>query len=924
MSELIHISSEYDLIQTITEMGKNYFGEDLSTQRIGMFGLLTESLAHMYGSSLYDSSVRANEYLPKTAMKRSTLEYAAYKIGLKIPNATPTSIHTFLGVKSDDIINFGKVVSTNPKTYKLVLEKDLVITINNYVFKPEYDIELTALWSEETSQYVYSTRYLGYGDTDVTSTTDYVYPEMNVSEDIQHEHIPCYRTGNKTKVVLFRVQLKQLTKTKHDYVVTENDTISLTGIDFDYTNQFSYFNIYYKESDSSTFTFMKAVPKYDTDYYEENVIYYEVLYDEHKVRFDFTGFQPQYNSTFRIEIFSTLGSEVNDLEYVGNGSDIQCKIDSPDSRHTYSGISLACIPFYTNQTGADNLDMDGLRSYVIKNTPLLNAVITENDIGTFLNVMDGINEYYIRKVRSDLVNMVFDINSKIKTKDGGVIPSRCVNVDAPRSLGTFWSSGTELEPTQRYCSPYNLAYTDAGIQVYSSNIGASPRMTCVDTDTTSPINFRIDHVDITRNIQSDTYKMTVNVMTDGDYHKALKTVAGPDGNVTYVNTGNVKKVIILRGFVYENNATNIVKGIFDFEFKSYSDDIFVFEADLKVDPYMDSDNNTILRLKGMNLYNPTDINAGASDINMDKEFIIDGALYDTDGIDIDPQQFRFGIGCYYLEYAETEDFEYVNDSRLLVNKIGTGSNAVFTAVTGGVPGSTNLYPMYTGICEYNAGTDNFRYRLCDVYSNTSSLIDLYVDMTDIIRIDISTDDPAQMLDVPCVEIASLDEYEERLRDIIFDSRDLLSQVKGKLLNNFDTDYRFFNTSGPSNYFTIAFSNGSNAVNIGDLELSVVVYAGLTENYATLDTAKLLELKQCIKKHIEQIFANSENNKLYMGNVLTNVMNDMSEYIKYIELESINGFQSQYRLIQYNAPTSTDAYVSEFISVPLDNIVVNIE
>ena len=34
MSELIHISSEYDLIQTITEMGKNYFGEDLSTQRI--------------------------------------------------------------------------------------------------------------------------------------------------------------------------------------------------------------------------------------------------------------------------------------------------------------------------------------------------------------------------------------------------------------------------------------------------------------------------------------------------------------------------------------------------------------------------------------------------------------------------------------------------------------------------------------------------------------------------------------------------------------------------------------------------------------------------------------------------------------------------------------------------------------------------
>ena len=40
---LINISSEYDMLSIMRNIGRNYFGDDISEQRIGMFGHLTES-----------------------------------------------------------------------------------------------------------------------------------------------------------------------------------------------------------------------------------------------------------------------------------------------------------------------------------------------------------------------------------------------------------------------------------------------------------------------------------------------------------------------------------------------------------------------------------------------------------------------------------------------------------------------------------------------------------------------------------------------------------------------------------------------------------------------------------------------------------------------------------------------------------------
>ena len=41
--KITKIASSYDMVSIMRDIGANYFGSDLSEQRIGMFGYLTES-----------------------------------------------------------------------------------------------------------------------------------------------------------------------------------------------------------------------------------------------------------------------------------------------------------------------------------------------------------------------------------------------------------------------------------------------------------------------------------------------------------------------------------------------------------------------------------------------------------------------------------------------------------------------------------------------------------------------------------------------------------------------------------------------------------------------------------------------------------------------------------------------------------------
>ena len=182
MSDTItKIASEYDMIEIMQNIGAEYFGSDLSQQRVGMFGYLTESMAHMFGAAILDSSARANEYNTATAQRLETLLYEASMYGVDVNNAVPETMSAYIGIQTSNIINpphqggFAKqdkdINNEKHPICTLVLEKDTVINIANYDFMFEYDIQIKATWSGTANKYMYSVKYLTEGDIDNTSTT---------------------------------------------------------------------------------------------------------------------------------------------------------------------------------------------------------------------------------------------------------------------------------------------------------------------------------------------------------------------------------------------------------------------------------------------------------------------------------------------------------------------------------------------------------------------------------------------------------------------------------------------------------------------------------------------------------------------------------------------------------------------------------
>ena len=455
------ISSEYDMVSIMQDIGKSYFGSDLSTQRVGMFGFLTESMAHMFGAAVLDSSIRSKEYNTATAQRMETLLYEAAALKLEVSNAIPTTMTAYIGMKTSNIINqpmqggYGTKISdsnadSDHPTYVVVIEKDTVVNIANYDFMFEYDIQVKAIWSQTNNKYMYAVTYLTEGDIDVTSLTgEYKYPKANTLTKLNNVYIPSYVTTKDNEGILyFKVDLKQMSKVEDYYTVIKNDMISLTGIEFLYNNMLSHFNIYYRPNNREEWQYVKAVSVYDTAEYDETVVRYEIIHDESKIKININDFTPDYNSEFRIDMYTTLGETTNGLVYSGNGSDIVITLTSLDERHSYAGLELACVPIITLNDGKDVPNMEEVRQRVINMKASLNSIDSEYDLYNFMKSNDGINDYVFIKKRSDAKERRYATFTIPRMESKDIIPSSTLNLCIPldkdlynKDLGTELSSG---------------------------------------------------------------------------------------------------------------------------------------------------------------------------------------------------------------------------------------------------------------------------------------------------------------------------------------------------------------------------------------------------------------------------------------------------------------------------------------------------
>lgn len=868
------ISSEYDMIEKFTEIASNYFGEDISKQRIGMFGYVTESMAKTFNSVLMDSYFRSKEFHSITARRIQTLMMDASTLKIDASAAVPATMDTFISIETNDIFKKGIMTGDD---YSFVIDKDTVVNILGYEFMLEYDINIIS--RKVGNNYTYSTQFV---TDDSFAISELKNPYLLNTRSIQ----------DGRELLMIRTPLRQMTKLYKYHVVMDNDEINLTGVEFPYEGQVAYFNIYYREPNKTKFELVDKHYVYDQSVPTTRYLLYDNDTEEKTIRIYSDSFIPKFNSEIRLDIYTTTGNSGN-FEYQGDDNDISVSLKSYNDSRDYIGVELACVPIGPSVGGKDVKSLDELRHEVINRKATLGGFDTYYDLMKYFNEYDGLNNVIFIEKRSDVIERRFTSYMIPRQINGDIIPTSTLslklNVDdfdnyypqtyrrvlKANNTFTLMDESTDIvvknnlseehydeleNDTSKllFGMPYLMVVNESPMFVsfYKNSINNRFYMVpkYINDDVTT--HFVVNFMRVNRNpiIGDDSYSININVMPSGD----INHIVDENGDI-------IEDSIIISGFVYVDDN---IKYYFNFDILEYNADgnYFVAEAKVKTDDYLSPQNDVEII---DSLYEPKSLDFKNS------------ALIPATDLEI-------GIAIY--------------------NKIDD----------------------YTGPHNYpNILPDNMSdYVITNIYVNTHELCSLYTDMTDVVKSTVVYDGEYLLSEIPLVRRSHLEQHSARISDVINMSKVRLDELSRLITNNFSIDYKFFKTYGQSSYFYIG--HGENKQILDRLDLSLKFKAYVQPIIQILDNELLLILKTRIKQLIESLNIDSNDYTIFISNVITTMENEYSEYLLSLDLVNINEYGDNLRVIRYERPDfnmmSSDElrkYVPEYINVALENIEIEL-
>jgi len=409
----------------INEIAPKYFDDDfdeISKNRIGIFGMVAETMATLYENAIVNNAIKSRERLTITASKHTLMQEASAYPELVIPHANPANINVSIGVPINYIESKFAVDSSN---VNFVLHKDTLITISNIPFMLPYTVNI--LGRKVNGQFSYSVQYTLDGENPISNITNPFLITQNLIIDGE-------------RFLFFNTNLIQVSKKYDTYNITETERIPLQGIEFTYDDQLVFFNVFYRNNDNSEFQMVEKY-YYTTKFVstENRFIYYNDTEDG-KIRisipaeFDFT-----FNGELRIDIYTTKGKAGN---FTYNGGTIEIAPNSYLNQIDYTGSYFKCIVIGNSVGGTDKLTTEEIRQRIINYKSTLRSIDTENDLNKYFKEIDTENNTIFIKKRIDIYEKKYtafmimrDEESKVISTNSldGFIKASDVNVYYPQT-----------------------------------------------------------------------------------------------------------------------------------------------------------------------------------------------------------------------------------------------------------------------------------------------------------------------------------------------------------------------------------------------------------------------------------------------------------------------------------------------------------
>ena len=883
-------STSYDIQEKwLSEVAPKYFDvNDMNMLRVGLFGYTNEIQANSLEDNVNLMNLISNEVYPNKAVLPNSI-YAYAALGdFNSFMAVGSTVNFTLALKKEDLIKYSDQ-KTNFKQY--FISRYSTLDVDGINFMIDYDIIIKLKFNTDNTDYVISAQYdLNY---------------KNPSSSIVNPYIPSKILNIENEEFVFlNLTARQLTRSEVPFKVYSNDIIENLKYDIEYEGNLSYFNVFYKAPSSNELIqvtpyyvdSLKPKDKYFCFYQYTGTNSLSIVFSAHP---DY--FKPEFNSKLIIEIYTTEGSKGN---FVYEGNDVEFAFYTDPENPTFEGNKRLIHYAYIigrASGGTDAMDIDEIKYNTIKAFSIRKNIISDNDLDYYFSNITGNSKTLFIKKRDDMIKRIYSAYLLLRNKNDIIVPTNTLNLvlyeyQFDNYDTHFGTDNYMLKPGKIYHDYIEIEKHDKdGVVIDVDNYYL------LDED--DDIASVIEKEDVSNYFYTCPFLIRVN--TNPYFISFFLNSVSDRYGLTYswINEDNINEFII-NNIALERNA--LLSDTYKIKFKLSTS----LNKDLIIEK---NENNIYIRdlgnLVGRIYFKKEEVYLGYAKCNI---------------VDVD------SMFIYFECEITTNDFITSDDEMILTNCIyRPDTNMEVIREEYAMP-SDNIYMeialFYNGYNNYNKGSlenltpDNLnRYCLTNLFT-TDEPINFFKDINNIEYSTLTLDTKDnytlfKMKSIPLLKYsyAYNDDNMEEVITLLDYFREELQKSLTVIENNFDIDMKFYNTYGPSKFFTIG----------RDQELldttSIKIYLNIKLSRELSEIIKN-DIENFIIKFIEDVNNSESSNYLYASNLIKALENNF-DYIRYIEFGHFNDRDTTYQIIE-NTFTSIDKltkkqvikYVPEYLNV----------
>lgn len=911
----------YDIQEDwLANIAPKYFDlEDLSLNRIGLFGYVNEIMAHNTEALFNENSILYNELFFKRAILPQSIYSYASHYNLTQLHATPAIMNFAIGISEQTVLN--KAITDDSNNSYFIIDSDSQIIVEGKIpFSFDYDIQINI--RELNNQKTYTAKYVTNRDgselnNPLSKVTNKTNPFIKISK---------IKINSEYYLFLY-ITCHQYEKITTNKTIYSDDKVEYFTFDvtYDYNEgQMADFNVYYKEPKATNFIQIdkRIIDSAATD--TPFCYYQNTDYNDVNIRFSTVPryFRPVFNSELKFTFFNTLGAEGN---FTYSGDDVVISLQS--EKYDYRDVIMVAQSTSNSSGGLNRKTYEEIKDMVAEKASTCNILSTDVDLNSHFNVLDNCSKVYFTKKRDDILDRRFGAFTLMRDGKDNIVPSNTVDIQASEydfdvqdtgsrrfiircgkpiaymgnnRVTSFISESERIARNDNndyvYTTPFTIVVNKQPffIEYYLPSINKNYIPSYTEVNNKVFTNFIINKIHIYRNALStisddaSRYDITFDIIPNIDDIK-LNFYDALDADEFYNNNNSYKKTeanldkekerrVMVVGVLYDeyDNVTHYFNcnmcGM------NTTDKIYSFTASLYT-------NDFITLYSGLNM-------TGGLEIINKKE---------TTGMYINGTNVKMGILVFMEDYDSNGN---------LITPIS--SDIYHTILTSLGDTTFNNLNRFSLANLFRIDED------IDLINNLNRLMYSTVEYLDA---DNTFNNKQYLLkEIPVIKYDYLytQEYcEEFLRQFLIDYETIFNDL-GKLSNAYNISLKLYNTYGKSYYFYI---NESEEDTLDKTNVSIHLRIRLNPNRIN-DTNLREKIRVFIKDYIDSV---NRGINLYVSNLIKELENNFEE-IQYINFKNINNYKTEVQSIEKNFPGGDvvsknllKEFVPEYLNVSRDYI-----